>query len=344
MSEPAANTTEAPAGSADPPTDRLDPADDSARPRVTWARAILVGLVLLLVLTGAAALVLTLAQPLADEGSSRLTARELTLLTPRLAQIDDGIDRLVDQGAALAVAGREVLTRARALDPDGVDTAITAGSQAAAAIARQREDLIKRRETLMLDIEPSHLGDADRTRIGTIDRALVGATQLPVSWVSIVGAAADPRDLVRAIAAHDAHVVDATAAARADDLPGALAALEDAQRSLVPARAVRQTANEAGADVSTLDDLLARLDAYDRALTRLYTLLPASGGTVTDEIRTAYEDVGAAQGSLPRNTDALSIVVSDLAGQAITAALVDIESQRALVAGAAAARPDADGG
>ena len=69
-----------------------------------------------------------------------------------------------------------------------------------------------------------------------------------------------------------------------------------------------------------------------------------SQGTVTDEVRTAYGDVGAAQESLPLDTDALSIVVSDLAGQAITAALVDIEAQRALVAGAAAARPDTDGG
>jgi hypothetical protein len=105
---------------------------------------------------------------------------------------------------------------------------------------------------------------------------------------------------------------------------------------------VRATADEAGADVSTLDDLLARLDAYDAALTRLYTLLQASGGAVTDEIRVAYEDVGAAQESLPLNQDALRTVVADLGGQAITAALVDMEAQRALLADAVAARPDTD--
>jgi hypothetical protein len=197
---------------------------------------------------------------------------------------------------------------------------------------------------LTADIDPSRLLPSDQTRIGTIDRVLVAATQLPVSWVNVVGAASAPVDLVRSVQAHDAKVVEATAAARADDLTGAIAALEDAQRLLVPAHAVRETADQAGADVRTLDDLLARLDTYDDALERLYTLLTDSGGTVTDEIRTVYAEVAAAQQSLPRNTDALTVIVSDLAGPAVTAALVSLEDQRAVLAEAVAARPDTAGG
>lgn len=299
------------------------------------------GPLVVLVIIVSAALVVALG--LLQGGPPRLSEEEQTRLETHLAGIDDGIDRLVEQGALLAEAGRDVLTEARSLDPDGVDAAIAAGSQASAAISGQREDVIKRRETLTVGLDASAIGDAERTRIGAIDRALIGATQLPVSWISIVGAVSGPSDLVRSIQGHDARVAEATAAARADDLPGALAALEDAQRLLVPARAVRRTADEAGADVTTLDDLLARLDAYDQALTQLYTLLQASGGDVTDDIRAAYEAVGAAQASLPLDQDALSIVVSDLAGQAITAALVDIESQRGLLEAAVAARPDADG-
>ena len=53
----------------------------------------------------------------------------------------------------------------------------------------------------------------------------------------------------------------------------ALAALEDAQALLRQAHGVRDTAHKAGLDVSTLDDLLDRLDTYDAALVDLYTLL-----------------------------------------------------------------------
>lgn len=316
---------------------------DPVRVRATWARSLLGVLLLVLVAVAGTALVLTLDHAPTEEGRPELTAQEHALLVPRLADMDEGIDRLVEQGAQLAQAGRDVLTRAGALDPDGVDAAILAGSQASAAIDGRREDLVARRAGLMAGIDASRIRMSDRTRIGAIDRAVIGATRLPEAWASVVAAAIGPRDLVRSIQAHDARVADATAAARADDLPGALAALQDAQRRLVAARAVRATADEAGADVTTLDDLLSRLDAYDAALTRLYTLLRASDGAVTEEVREAYEDVGAAQGSLPLDQDALTTIVADLGGRTITAALVDIEAQRALLADAVAARPVTDG-
>jgi len=289
-----------------------------------------------------AALVAVVGLPRTQPGQATLSDQDRALLATRLSDVDASVDRLVAQGTDLATASRDVLAKARALDPDGVDAAILAGSRSSAAIAGQREDLIKRREVLLAGLDPARIPASDRARIAAVDQAIIGVTQLPTSWASVVAAATGPRDLVRSIQAHDARVVDATAAARADDLPGALAGLEEAQRLLGTARAIRGTADEAGADVSTLDDLLARLDAYDAALTHLYTLLQASGGTVTDEIRTAYADVGAAQESLPLNQDALQIVVADLGGQAIQAALVDMEAQRGLLANAVAARPSTE--
>lgn len=313
------------------------------RPRA-WVRTTVGGILLVMVAVVGSALVLTLDHPPTENGRPELTARDHALLAPRLADVDGAIDRVVAEAATLAEAGREVLTRARGLDRDGADAAIATGSQASAAIAGMREDLIERREVMTTGVDLARVRDSDRRRIATIDRAIVGATRLPVAWVAVVGAAADPIDLVRSIQAHDAKVADATAAARADDLPGALAALADARRLLVPAHAVRRTADEAGADVSTLDDLLARLDTYDQALERLWTLLVASSGVVTDEIRAVYTEVKAAQASLPLDDDALRVIVSDLAGPAITAALVDIETHRGLLADAVAARPDTTGG
>lgn len=314
-----------------------------ARPRA-WVRS-LVGLALLaLVAVAGTALVLTLDHPPTESGRPELTARDHALLAPRLEDMDAALDRVVEQAATLATAGREVLTSARALDPDGADAAIAIGGQASTAISGLREDLIKRREAMTVGVDLTRIRDSDRTRIATIDRAILGTTQLPVSWVAVVSAASGPIDLVRSVQAHDTKVVDATAAARADDLPGALERLREAQRLLQSAHAVRRSADDAGADVATLADLLDRLDAYDRALERLWSLLIASGGAVTDEVRTAYAEVEAAQASLPLSDDALRLIVSDLAGPAITAALVDMEAQRQLLADAVAARPDTGGG
>ncbi len=333
MDDEAAGTREEPATPDDAGTPDASEAPEepatpeylgSSQPASRWLRALVIGVLLALVALAIASIVLT--RP-ADTAQVDYTG------------IDASIDRAVEQGATLALAAREVLTSARALDPDAVDAAITTGSQASAAISALREDLIKRREVITRDINSARLSEADRIRIGTIDRALIGMTQLPGSWVEVVGAASDPVDLVRSIHTHDAGVAEATAAARADDLLGALEAIQDARRLLAPAHAVREVANEAGADVSILSDLLARLDTYDKALEKLWTLVTQTQGQVTDEVRSAYAEVEAAQASLPLNQDALKVIVSDLAGPAITAILLDIEQQRGLLAEAVEARP-----
>ncbi|MET0773233.1 MAG: hypothetical protein ABWZ82_09125 [Candidatus Limnocylindrales bacterium] len=314
------------------------------RPSRSWSRALLGACLLVIAALAVTALILTLDHPPTETGRPELTAREHALLVPRLAAIDASVDQAVAEAATLAVASRDVLTRARALDPDGVDAAITTGSQASAAISMLSEQLLKAREVLTSDIDASRIRESDRARIGTIDAALIGIAQLPGTWVEVVGAASGPVDLVRSIQAHDARVAEAAAAARADDLPGAIVALEDSRRLLVAARAVREAADQAGADVSTIDDLLARLEAYDSALERLWTLLVETDGQVTDEVRAAFAAVEAAQGSLPLTEDALTVVVSDLAGPAIMATLQEIEQQRGLLADAVAARPDTGGG
>ncbi len=320
----------------------------SAPPSRHWPRPALTALVAVLVLMVAGGLitvlVVALVRPGIDTADRGLSADDRALLKTRLAGIDVTVDRLVLEADTLARSGREVLTRSRALDTDGADAAIVTGSQASAAIALLGEDLSRQREALTAGIEASRLDSADQARMASVDLALQAATQLPVAWASVVAVATDPLDLVRSIEAHDRRVAEATATARADDLPGAISAIEEARRLLLPARAVRNGADDAGKDVSTLDDLLARLDTYDDALGRLYALLVASDGAVTDQVRTAYDEVRAAQASLPRDQDALMVIVADLAGPAVTAALVEIETQRGLLADAVAARSDTDAG
>jgi hypothetical protein len=303
------------------------------------------GVALLVVLSlfaiAGAGLIMLLDHPPSEQGRPELSARDHGLLAPRLAALDTGVDRLVDAGDDLATAGRDALTRLRALDPDGTDAALAAGIQVAANIGAIHDDLVQQRATLTEGIDQSRLTASDRVRIGALDRALSGAADLPTAWTGVAAAVTDPEDLVRSIQAHDARVVDATDAGRAGDWATAITALADAQRLLVPARAVRETANKAGADVSTLDDLLARFDTYDDVLGRLYTKLQASGGVVSDDIRLVYGQVQDAQTALPENQDALRLVISDLAGPTVTSALLDIETARGMLEAAVDARPDA---
>ena len=315
------------------PTETLEPSGGRL------LQAILAGLLLILAVVVGSAFLLTAANP-----RRGLPDSEREAFGSRLSAIDATIDEVTDAAATLATSGREVLTRARALDPAGADLAVATGIQASSDLTSLHEQLLALRAGLTAGIDRSRLDEADRTRIRTIDGAIAAAEALPDSWLTVVGSVTGPVDLVRAIQTHDASVVDATAAARADDLDGAISSLEDAQRALVPARAVRDAADAAGADVGTLDELMVRLDTYDDALRRLYLLLIASRGVVTDGIRDVYAEVEAAQASLPLNQDALDLIVSDLAGPAVTAALVTIEDQRAALADAVAARPDAGDG
>jgi hypothetical protein len=347
MTEPPepAESTELEAPSEPPePEASTDPPEQtpSSSPRAT-IRPIAALFLVLAVVVGGTVLFRAVDRTPGASPPPQLTAQEREAFASRLAPVDAAIDGAIEAAATLAAGGRDVLTSTRSLDPVAADVAIASGSQASSTITALHSDLVGRREALTTDIDPTHLGVAELARLAAIDRAIAATTQLPVDWTAVVGATSGPLDLVRAIQAHDARVAQATSAARGDDLPGAIAALEDAQRLLVPAHAVRDSAVATGADVTTLDDLLARLDTYDDALERLYTQLVASGGAVTDAIRGVYAEVEAAQASLPRNTDALVLIVSDLAGPSVTESLVDIETQRRVLADAVATRPDASG-
>ena len=300
-------------------------------------------LLLAVVAVAGAGLIMLLDHPPTEQGRPELTAHEHALLAPRLAETDAGVDQLVEAADVLATAGRDALTSVRGLDPDGADGALATGTEASSTLSGVREDLVRQREGLTTGIDTGRLPESDRARIGAIDRALIAAAELPGAWVEVTAGVAGAQDLVRSIQGHDARVVEATGSGRAEDWTSALTALADAQRLLAPARSVRETAERAGADVATIDDLLARLDTYDDALTRLYTLLEASGGTVTDEIRGVYGEVEDAQAALPRDQDALMIVVSDLAGPSVTSALLDIEAARGTIQAAVDERPDTSG-
>jgi len=288
------------------------------------------GMILIVSVAGAG-LILSLDHAPTEVGRPELTARGHALVLPRLAAMDGQVQQLAAAGDAIAGAGRDTLTRLRALDVTGTDAAMARGDAASADVTAIRDRLATARATLLDGTSMTGLRDSDRVRIGTIDAAMAAAGELPGYWSQVALVASGPLDLLRAMAAHDTTVETATRSGVAGHWADALASLGDAQRLLLPARAVRDVSHTAGLDVSTLDDLLDRVDAYDAALIDLYTSLQGSGGTETAGSRAALERVNAAQESLPTDQTAMVVVMSDLAGPTITPVLLSVESARGVL-------------
>ena len=314
----------------------------SAPTRRATMLAAWLGLILIVSIAGAG-LILSLDHPPTDEGRPELTYRGHAIVAPRLATMDHDLQLLADAADGVAAAGRETLTRLRALDTVRVDQALTAGAAAATDAAAVRDRLLVARATLLDGTGLTQLPTADRSRIAAIDSALIAVGELQSEWEQVALTASGPLDLLRSMAAHDASVVAATDAGVAGDWATALASLSEAQRLLVPAHAVRDQARKAGRDVSTLTDLLDRLDTYDSALTDLYASLQASNGTQTPASEALLEQVNAAQQSLPADQTAMVVIISDLAGPTITPVLLAIETARGALESAIDAEPQPSG-
>jgi hypothetical protein len=325
-------TGQPPVGAPTPP-----PNSASLSRRVPFILAWL-GMMLIVSVAGAG-LILSLDHVPTEEGRPELTAKGHAIVAPRLAALDADVKQLAVAGDAIAAAGRDTLTRLRALDVDATNAALTAGDTAIADLGAIIERLATERAALLDGTSKNALPASDRLRIGTIDSALAAASQLPGYWQQVVVAGSGPLDLVQSMQTHDATVLAATASGRDGKWADALTALVQAKRQLVPAHAVREVANKAGADVSTLDDLLDRLDTYDTALVELYTGLRDSGGQTNATTRAALDRVNAAQESLPADQTAMVVVMSDLVGPTITPILLSIESARGALAAAIAAEP-----
>jgi hypothetical protein len=293
-----------------------------AGPRHGFAWVIVIGVIAL----AGAGLVVALDHTQSDR--PELTARGDALVAPRLDALGPGLSSLADASADLASRGRAVLEAMRAFDPDRTREAVAAGDAALATALQAAGTLAPGQEHLMDGVSVDHVSGALRQRAGMVGTAVDAASQLPAAWDQIAGATAMPTLLMSALGDHDRLVLEATDAARASHYDAALASLTQAGDALTRVNALRDKAAAAGKDVSTLDGWSVRLSDYDAALTHLYRLMVASGGIATPDTQAALAQVDAAHAALPRNNDALLIIVDDIGGQDLTRGLLAIEEAR----------------
>lgn len=232
------------------------------------------------------------------------------------------VDRdLVD----LSEHGRNVLRSLQSLQLDEMSEFAAAGDDLATSLEDKLATLTAARAQAHANIEVWRLGPQTLDLFEGVMLAIESAEQLPARWAGLAADAREMADLIDSLLRHDGLVFRATTAGRAGEWDSALASLAEAAGPLGAARQIRDALDAEKLDVTTLDDLMSRLAAYDEALIALYTFVRDTGERSGSQFEALQAEVDRTQAALPSDTTALSVIVGDGAGPTLTQALLDIE-------------------
>ena len=308
-------------------TDQLATDRRVERRRVATAAGWL-GLAALLALGGAGIVSATSRPPVAGARPELTWVADRTL-GPELVGATGDLGVLSDDVDALGEIGRTALTSLIDRDTAGLRKAIADGETQLTTIADATDKLRAR-----LDAIPG-IGPDDPTRIGTslrirYDRlvaALSATDGLSESWSALTSGSLAAIELTTSLAEHDKQVADAAALGRKFKYKQALALLDKADAALASSRKLRdRLANTT--DVSILTRWIDRNAAFDAAARKVWSTLVKSKGKITDPVRTAFDELRAAQAALPPDSRAMIVIMSDVARGGLNQAVIAIEEAR----------------
>lgn len=300
------------------------------RRRIVWT------VVLVLAALGGAGLATAADRAPTDEARPELTWRAEQRAAPLLAQMEQELAGLALDVDLLSAAGRGALSGVPALDAEAIEDAAANGDAAISAVAPRVAELSRLRDAQQALVPDDRLGRTTREALLAIDAVIAGGDGLTETWIGMSARASAVADLLNALEAHDALVLDATAAGRDSAWSEALELLENAERQLALARGSREVLAVEG-DVTTLDGLLGRYADFDAALVALYAAIERTGSSQGPEIDELRAEVDRARGALPQTTGALSVAAAEAAGERLARGLVQIEELRGAIADARAA-------
>lgn len=284
---------------------------------------------------GTAGIVVGVDAPPDSPARAELTWEADEAARPELAAAADDLEAVASDVEALGLLGRGALASLVARDIGTLSDAIAGGpdvlDEIAAGTARVR-DRLGRLPGFGQHVE-LRVGHSLRERYDLILDSLSATNELQRSWVRLTGGTVAATSLESLLADHDRSAAEAANLGRSARYAAALGELETAENALVEAGKLRdQLANTA--DVSILDEWLARNRALDTALRKLYTALRRSPNRVTDAVREAYRDVQRAEDNLPPDTRALVVIMADIARGGLNQAVISIEEARGRLAAA----------
>jgi hypothetical protein len=278
---------------------------------------------------GGAGLV-TAANPLPGSGARpELTWAADVALGPQLDAAAGELSVLSDDVDALGAIGRRALTSMVDRDIDAL-RATTNEGKAQLDIIAEASDALHARLAAIPGIGPgaaTRIGTNLRSRHDQLVAAMSATEGLDASWTALTEGSIAAIDLTTSLAAHDTETAAAGSLGRKGQYHKALARLERADRALAASRALRDRL-AITTDVSILTQWIDLNATYDAALRKTWTLLSRSNGKVTKAVRTAFEELTAAQKQLPRDSRALIVIMSDVARGGLNQAVISIEEAR----------------
>lgn len=252
-----------------------------------------------------------------------------TVLSPQLDAAAGDLGVLSDDVDALGAIGRHALTALVDRNTDALRVAIDQGKAQLDVVAAATEALRTRLQAIP-GIGPDDaisVGSGVRARYDRLVSTLSATDGLDASWTALTRGSLAAIELTKSLAAHDAETAAAASLGRKGQYKKALAGLDRADRALVASRALRDRL-AITTDVGILDRWIDLNAAYDAALRKTWTLLIQSKGKVTNPVKTAFDELTAAQAKLPPDSRAMIVIMADVARGGLNQAVISIEDAR----------------
>lgn len=280
----------------------------------------------LVIAVGSAGVVAAISHVPGSPEREELTWAADELVRPGLAAAVANLEVLAVEVDGLGRAGRGALAALAARDTVAVAAAVEDGNLRVRKIdalgAALREKLVS-----LPGVGPGaegRLGWGVRLEYARIGETVALTSDLRAQWAVLTTGSAAAERLTTLLALHDDYVARAVRDGNERLYSRAVVSIKRASVRLDAAVQLRDVlANSA--DVSTLDEWIARNRAIDTALLELYEALVASKGKSTSTVKRLLGAVERAREQLPPDTSALVVVMADLSRGGLNQAVIEIE-------------------
>ncbi len=283
-----------------------------------------------LVSLGAAGIIGAMAHLPGTPARAELTYAGDKAIESGLATAETSLVDLAGEVRQLSELGRRALTSLVSRDVETLATSVSEGEVLTVTIESHAAELRTQLEGLpgVAAENKLVLSPQSRERQERVLQAVQATEGLAAAWSSLaVGSVAATRMTVL-LTDHDETTAAAAALGQTGKYEEALAKLTESDAIIDDARSLGDQLASSDVDVSTLNQWLDLNAEYDAALRRLYVAVIASNGTVTPEVRQAFDAEAAARARLPADTRGLVVILSEIGRGGLNQAVIGIEEAR----------------
>ncbi|HXR27296.1 MAG TPA: hypothetical protein VN771_05485 [Candidatus Baltobacteraceae bacterium] len=301
--------------------------------RIAWV------LVAAVIALGGAGLVAGASLPPTDAARPELTVRGDASMAPGLTALNAGLTSVDDRLGQLVGTGEQVLVdltgmTSGSVAPSQISDDLQQGDDQLLAIEEQAQSLQATYAQLPFDASSDRISGRTKGRLAAIRQALDLLAPVTGDWQAVSTHATVTAKLLSLLqqnvaaagqAVLDANDKDVAGQAKAPDLKGALAELDQADAYLTQAGTIRDQLAPT-TDMSTYDQWVSLHQAYEAALRRYL-----QAHLTTNDVRILtplYNALAAAYAQLPRTTAPLVVILGDLEATGLTDGVGDIQRAR----------------